>query len=151
MNREIKFRAWNISNKLMYKNVQDGFFSISENGQLVLGITLGKIIQDADSVLMQYTGLKDKNGKYIYEGDILKSSKNDFYINGDKSDVCFLNGSCCISIIYDSIAVQLYDFEKVYKPTDYPNNIDKCNWIEEFEVIGNIYENLELLDGSVIA
>ena len=55
------------------------------------------------------------------------------------------------SIIYDSIAVQLYDFEKVYKPTDYPNNIDKCNWIEEFEVIGNIYENLELLDGSVIA
>ena len=61
--REIKFRAWdNKQNKMR----NDGF-SIYYDGS----IQFADSIESKDFILMQYTGLKDKNGKEIYEGDIL--------------------------------------------------------------------------------
>ena len=130
MQREIKFRAWNIPNKLMYQNVQDGILAENEKGQLILGVSLGKLSKDAGSVLMQFSGLHDKNGKEIYEGDIVKSNKNDFYINGNKSDVYFLNGSFCISILYDTTPVQLYD-SRIFLIL-LANNIIMCYWLKIF-------------------
>lgn len=82
--------------------------------------------------VMQYTGLKDKNGKEIYEGDIILFAKN------IKNIVIFKNGMFC----YDSfrgteienlVPLSNYHFE-------YTENIAK-----KIEVIGNIYENPELL------
>jgi len=85
-----------------------------------------------DCVLMQYTGLKDKNGKEIYEGDIVHVT--DFF-HGDakvyKGVVKFVGG-------YYQIEGQ-----------DIRNA--PLGWIissDDLEVIGNIYENPELLEGN---
>lgn len=61
--REIKFRAWDKNKMYFLELVGNNFMWINE--------------QPEQGKLMQYTGLKDKNGKEIYFGDILQTSSND--------------------------------------------------------------------------
>lgn len=103
--REIKFRAWMKESKSMI------FLTATAFGDLVDNHKTGFEI-------MQYTGLKDKNVKEIYEGDILKNEDG-------VSVVYFDDGS-------------FYPYNVVYGDT-----IDYC-W-ELYEVIGNKFENPELL------
>ena len=86
---------------------------------------------DGHVALMQYTGLKDKNGVEIYEGDILQGDNNDFVIKKEKH-------------------VIEWDEETTgFSPFIYDLN-DTGGWIdrESMEVIGNIYENAEILAGK---
>lgn len=77
--------------------------------------------------LMQYTGLHDKNGKEIYEGDILKSIQwNNIYL-----------------VKYTGTAFYLYR-----KGNNGFNKITTWNNTEKSEIIGNIYDNPELLGGE---
>lgn len=68
--REIKFRAWDAESKEMLSDVYDGMMIQMNNGQLGLYDDVGEFIE-LDYPLMQFTGLLDKNGREIYEGDIV--------------------------------------------------------------------------------
>ena len=82
-----------------------------------------------ENIWMQYTGLHDKNGKEIYEGDIVRCIYHDFnYDEREYIGAVSYREDNCIFIISDGAS------------TDYEW------WNEEKEVIGNIYENPELIE-----
>ncbi|ECB9650028.1 hypothetical protein FL871_14245 [Listeria monocytogenes] len=84
-----------------------------------------------DVVLMQYTGLKDKNGKKIFEGDIVKN------INGEYSYIGIVNKDRYTFYIKGVAPKDNYDFADVS---------DTVTGKSSLIVIGNIHENLELLE-----
>ena len=117
--RSIKFRSWDARNKQM---------DIPDN--IANGI-------DGDKYqIMQYTGLLDKQGKEIYEGDILEFA------------------------VYNAIGKVIWDdryfgwwVKLLHSPVDKCQNISlfdaytSVGWEDSIEVIGNVYENGELLKG----
>ena len=128
--REIKFRAFDGDKKEMilpeYAERED--FHILADGQIVETHEYGYERHELTSkrpnswVLMQYTGLKDKNGKEIYEGDIVKTTTSIYEIKRGIGGM-FLQETC--------IDGDEYLFRQL--------ETEIC------EVIGNIYENPELL------
>ena len=91
-----------------------------------------------DFILMQYTGLKDKNGKEIYEGDILRLWRS----TGKNGELR--------REYYKPLLVEYCELWTQFVVVDKPNKIQMGIWKEfgAFEVIGNIYENPELLGGD---
>jgi uncharacterized phage protein (TIGR01671 family) len=118
MSREIKFRCfWFLSKTMQYEieKTYDWEF-------MPLDTMKGK-----DCALMQYTGLKDKNGKEIYEGDV---------INGG-----MYNGSYCHGkVVFNNGAFTAYPIPRFTE-----GQSDFMYILNQIEVIGNIYENPELL------
>jgi uncharacterized phage protein (TIGR01671 family) len=129
MNREIKFRAWDKIDKIMREvtcyNLYDEYVRLDEDNS---GNSITRKIDDV--ILMQYTGLKDKNGKEIYEGDIVRSGKEFNTYTG-------LN-----SKIYGG---KIYEVKnngwKFYLSPGSIYEVDRS----DLEIIGNIHENPEIL------
>ncbi len=121
--REIKFRAWYARKKS--PGTMSYYPVLVRNREDVWTTEYPET-----AVLMQYTGLKDKNGKEIYEGDICRYQE---WLQPD------LKGECQIHKI--KFGYCSFDFGDcpLYEWLDEEGNID-------IEVIGNIYENPELLN-----
>lgn len=127
--REIKFRAWDKENNFMFYSENNypvskydlgfDFMGRNEFRLMMLIDVKDSLFKKVDADIMQYTSLKDKNGKEIYEGDIVN------YFRNELAEVKFING--CFAIKSNSCI-------------DYFNQI-----IAEIEVVGNIYENKDLL------
>ena len=96
-----------------------------------------------DVVLMQYTGLKDKNGKKIFEGDVVTAFSNiNKYTDSFAGDV--EPTFCFTSIVYDGAC-----FKTTYKgEPSYVLNQNGSSLVKHMEVIGNRHENPELLEGT---
>lgn len=124
MNREIKFRVWDTELKEM---IEAGKVRISGTG--IIDLDNGKDwTEDVDAerfIVMQYTGLKDKNGKEIYEGDILqlKQAKKSIFV-----------------VEYEEQSFIAYCKNKVN------NNEDALHYVSDaLQIVGNIYEHPHLL------
>lgn len=118
--KNIKFRAWDLNEKKIrvmgdnYVGDFDGFWSWHSRYA---------------SELMQFTGLFDKNGKEIYEGDIVKAWVGD------------INKDIIREVEYLGSSFGIWDEFNVFQ------NLDE--WADNaIEVIGNIYENPELRNGE---
>lgn len=124
--RDIKFRAWDYDTNIMiYPDSKlETIFCFDSVG---LSVYQGNGSELSSFELMQYTGLKDKNGVEIYEGDII------FWNNKYKSIVSYKNGSFVRSYRNGNIYL-LYD-----------SNIEDEILID-YKVIGNIYQNPYLLE-----
>lgn len=125
MNREIKFRAWNEKLKCMSKVLELDFQHDA------IRCIPGHLPKNrlSDCVLMIYTGLKDNNGKEIYEGDIVKYNA-DYENPEDWGTVVWSEGG------FASFAL------KMKKSSSF---LLGKRFGSEYEIIGNIYENPELL------
>jgi uncharacterized phage protein (TIGR01671 family) len=128
--REIKFRAWDKREKLMlsWEHLCDEDKSLLNDGVCECLADYFNCAFSNIEPLMQYTGLHDKNGKEIYEGDIVCPDKN---IQNEKT---------VGKVVWHSYGAACYYVE--YK--------DGTGWRDfiDMEVIGNIYENPELLGGT---
>ena len=134
--KEIKYRAWDTEKEVMAEvlsiNLSDGEVRMMDEECRVWSAPTPYVCR-----LMQYIGLKDKNGKYIHEGDIVKREGYVDYeeyskVNKVEGVIKMCNYSWCI----------------VYKEEDrryiHPLFMEEefCN-INELEVIGNIYEGVK--------
>lgn len=117
--RDYKFRAWDGEAEMMLDS--------NELDQSTLGHL--KRANEINWHIMQYTGLKDKNGKEIYEGDIIKFSREQGYTHFRKGSVA--------SIAWFGFRYVGFGFDENCSLTTKKS--------KELEVIGNIYENSELL------
>ena len=129
--REIKFRAWDEEDKRMYcdDKVIVTFIGFLEEVYVKRNSTVDELI---DYKLMQYTGLKDKNDKEIYEGDILKGTTK-----GNSEEV--------LAITYVKWDRGQFDLFTEMTSDSWEDALYNYMQFFDVEVIGNIYENKDLL------
>jgi uncharacterized phage protein (TIGR01671 family) len=134
--REIKFRAWNLKDKYMHQVAE---LSWSMGGLKFYGPGVGSGVCSVnkdfekwdgkpwveEAVLMQYTGLKDKNGREIYEGDIVVDAYD--RESREISFECKFKRGQWLLVGWKELEL-FHDTGRFY-----------------WEVIGNIYENPELV------
>lgn len=137
MSREVKFRIWDkTSNRMLY---QDDFERVElDTKNKMVSLVRSETIESSyvldyedgiEAEIMQYTGLKDKNGKKVYEDDIIQYSHK------------------AVGMILRKVRMKygMWGIEGIVKGTQ----IHFANILEsEYEVIGNIHENPELLEGE---
>ncbi|MGU3372804.1 YopX family protein [Bacillus mycoides] len=130
MRRELQYRAWdNVKDRMYYLGEEDDVvFSFDSNGIVAMDIT-----EDEEEFkhlhhlqYMQYTGIKDENGNEIYEGDIVQSHDELLY-----------------SVVWHEKDAMFY-----YKDSYGDEDDDLLMRAVSFEVIGNAFENPELLLGG---
>lgn len=147
-----KFRVWDKTDKEMYL-VDEIHWDEDQLDFIGDGITFMRIAEKI--VLMQSTGLFDKNGQEIFEGDVLKfndewdeccyegyvdgSTKGINYVEIERETTCFSFGKTKISdsSLFYYMEDEHLSFEELITDKEF-----------EFEIIGNVYQNPELLEAD---
>ena len=147
----LRFRAWLKKEQKMDNYIDH--ISWLEDELYCIGDGITYMVLAEDLVLMQSTGLKDKNGKEIFEGDILKFNDewNEYchegYVDGSVEGINFVEvvrGEACFefgktkypdSSLFILMEDEHLNFKDFIKSEDF-----------EFEINGNVYENPELLE-----
>ena len=138
--REIKFRAYikrDYNKELVGKILEVSSLHLKKN-KVIIGYSISKSnygnksFNYKDIELMQYTGLKDKNGKEIYEGDIVS-----FNLKSDNEGQPNIIGYIEYQTTFSG-----------YKIMSFKGSFALDYNIKDIEVIGNIYEKSELLKGE---
>lgn len=170
MTRITKFKAWSKKlNKFVFPDVINHNINLGINSNLMHFDQSTGQFRKEECELVQFTGLKDKNGKEIYEGDIVQckhyyigikwwstvseiseiqkcteEGRNSYHI--ETNTIKFRDGAFCWSykplewfIIRDNMIT-----EKTETGQTHRNDYEQKWW--DFEVIGNIYENPELVN-----
>ena len=120
--REIEFRAYSKRTKKMYNVLAIFFYQNVVKLSKICGSGISFLEQLDDVVLMQYTGIKDKDGVEIYEGDIV---------------------ILCWS---DEVGESHWGKVIIKNPFEYtPEEARYFIYSDELEVIGNIYQNKDLI------
>lgn len=119
MNDRFRFRVWNIKTGYL----DDCDFSINQMGELI-----GVQPFNSPYIVEQCTGLKDKNGKFIYEDDIISATTFDGH--NRQFIVKYANEDACFGLFITKSMYMLF------------NNV----YDDSLEVIGNIHEKPELLE-----
>ena len=132
--REIKFRAWDTLRNLMLNE------PVMLYDRTSFYLTMNSVSEDtweakryvSSYELMQYTGLKDKNGVEIYEGDIVRKLSGDYKLG----KVVFEFGMFC----FESIGCGIYAGSDAFLHI-HSLHYKEYNSNNNYEVIGNIYEH----------
>ena len=124
MKREISFRG---KSKSTGEWVFGNLFDKDTKGRTHIGTTVRRCFDIDPETVGQFTGMTDKNGTKIFEGDIVRH----------------IDTTCHVVEVVNSEVY--FDTEMLEFGFRYSNELFHCQFNNEFEVIGNIYDNKELL------
>lgn len=130
--RDLKFKVWNVEDKKMYEPF-NLYHELSENSALG---------ENENIVILQFAGVKDDNGKDIYENDILKDAEG--VIWEVKYVMAGFSMYCTSAQLFSKVCLKENTEEEQIA-------LDIGAWWAGTEVIGNSYENPELLKDALVA